>query len=70
MAMHVKGDRVFLPARFGMLAGHIGEVADVDDQGWAIVDLGNYGEIGCPVEDLIAEADKQTTAGAGATPQQ
>lgn len=61
MNLPAKGDRVYLPARFGMLAGYVGRVASVDGD-WAMVDLGDYGEIGCPVGDLIPEAAKTTAA--------
>jgi hypothetical protein len=53
------GGMAWLPSRFAH-GGHTalidepGRVVSIDDTGWAIVDRGRWGQIGCPVEDLVS----------------
>lgn len=50
------GGWAYLPERYGEhvpdIANQAGQVVSIED-GWAMVDRGQYGQIGCPVGDLL-----------------
>jgi hypothetical protein len=56
------GDRVYLPKRGipgpvgDAITGTPGRVDSIDD-GWAMVDRGDWGQFGCPLDDLSPADD-------------